>query len=1207
MTVWTLIRRSLRFHWRSHLGVVLGAAVGSAALIGALIVGDSVRESLRERALERLGWVEAAMDGGDRFFPQKLAERVSVINRGDQQALNSWNFDAVLKLPGTANRQDGTARANQVNVLGVGYWSFWQSTRITNARPNFALIPKNSVVLNEALAAQLRAQPGDEIILRLHKPSALSRDVPITPQSDNTVALRLKVHGIATAPYLGNFDLRVSQTPPLNAFLLINDLAPAVGLPEKANLILEGDFGTYRDAAPKLQQWWSFVRIHLPGYKPVSRHVPTKTAPLADWHLSWPPELADFSLQVRMVTNQGMVELRSDRIFLESTITAALSNLGTNRAKLQQIPPSAWLTRRPPTNALAPEQLAPLARPVLTYLVNQIRAGERATPYSMVTAAGEPWTPTDMRDDEILINDWLAEDLQLKAGDTLDLTYFLAESGAQLAERTNRFRVRGVVPLSGVHGDRTLMPEFPGLAKADSTHEWDAGFPLVHKIRDQDDEYWKKHRGTPKAFITLAAGQSMWANRFGNLTALRFPLPPGGDASDFQDKVANTFALNIAPESLGLQFLSVRAEALRAAAQSQDFGGLFIGFSFFLIGAALILMALLFRFGIEQRVTEIGTLLALGFPARRVRKLFLIEGAALAFVGSVIGAAGGVFYARAMLHGLTTVWRSATNTSALTFHATPGTLAVGVLSGTLVAVFTIWIVLRKQARQPARALLAGEWSAEFQFGAKACGINRPKWSSALRVCLRAPIIALASLAFTVITISWAYISGETSNPEFFFSAGSFALIAGLAGTAWLLERMVRRGATYATTSVGSSVLSVRSASRRKSRSVATVALLASGVFLIASIGAFRLDADANAWKRSSGTGGFALIGESTLPIIKDLNTKEGREALGLDEKILQGVLFVPFRVRDGDDASCLNLNRAQQPKLLGVPGDLLRGRFTFASLPNLRATGTTNLNDGWTALTYAGFQVTGSIVTPSIIDHTVPAIGDAASIQWALHKKLGDTLPYRDERGNDFDVRLVGSLANSILQGSLIIDQAVFTRLFPGVDGHRMFLIDCPSNALPQVSAELSRALQDYGFEVTPAAQRLAAFNAVQNTYLNTFQVLGGLGLLLGSAGLGIVVLRNVLERRGELALLIAVGFRRGRVQKLVLAEHAALLGLGLIIGVVSALVAILPSLLSPRSELPVQSLALTLGGVLLFGLISTWIATRLAVRGNLLEGLRNE
>ena len=231
--------------------------------------------------------------------------------------------------------------------------------------------------------------------------------------------------------------------------------------------------------------------------------------------------------------------------------------------------------------------------------------------------------------------------------------------------------------------------------------------------------------------------------------------------------------------------------------------------------------------------------------------------------------------------------------------------------------------------------------------------------------------------------------------------------------------------------------------------------------------------------KNSGLTSFALIGESTLPIVKDLNTKEGRAALGLDEKILQGVSFVPFRVRDGDDASCLNLNRAQQPKLLGVRPELLTERkaFSFAN------------KTSWDALD-AGAKGALPISLIPPIRPMDPAIGDAASIQWALHKKIGDTLPYRDERGNDFDVKLVGGLANSILQGSLIIDEAEFTRRFPGVSGYRMFFIDGPSNAVPQVSAELSRALQDYGFEVTPAAQRLAAFNAVQNTYLNTFQVL---------------------------------------------------------------------------------------------------------------------
>jgi ABC-type antimicrobial peptide transport system permease subunit len=237
----------------------------------------------------------------------------------------------------------------------------------------------------------------------------------------------------------------------------------------------------------------------------------------------------------------------------------------------------------------------------------------------------------------------------------------------------------------------------------------------------------------------------------------------------------------------------------------------------------------------------------------------------------------------------------------------------------------------------------------------------------------------------------------------------------------------------------------------------------------------------------------------------------------------------------------------------------------------------------------------------------IPAIGDDASITWAMRKKVGDTLDYTDERGNTFKVRIVASAANSILQGTLLIDERAFVEKFPGEAGYRMFLIDAPSKNVSEISGTLSRALRDVGLELTPASERLAAFNAVQNTYLNTFQILGGLGLLLGSAGLGIVVLRNVLERRGEFATLQAIGFHKRALRRLVLNEHTVLLGFGLAIGLVSAIVAILPNLLFARTGIPMVSLGILLGAILLCGLLSTFVATSLALRGELLKALRNE
>ncbi len=521
-----------------------------------------------------------------------------------------------------------------------------------------------------------------------------------------------------------------------------------------------------------------------------------------------------------------------------------------------------------------------------------------------------------------------------------------------------------------------------------------------------------------------------------------------------------------------------------------------------------------------------------------------------------------------MLWGLATVWRNAVGPSSLQFHATPATLVIGVFSGTVVAVLTIWLTLRKQARQPARELLGGEVQSP-----KSKARSRGAW-----------VAGGAGLAAAVI-VSWALVTGEKANAESFFSAGALVLVAGLGWAAAWFGRLAREAGAARLTLGG---LGVRGCARRRKRSLATVALLACGSFLIVSIGVFRLDANRDATKRTSGTGGFALIGESTMPVVKDLNTESGREFFGLGAGDLEGVNVVPFRVRAGDEASCLNLNRAQRPRLLGVRPELLAGRFTFASV----AKGL-DRREGWELLrgrsrrqealtresqmanrqspiaesgrTSAGTNNTALRTPHSALAEEIPAIGDANAIEWALGKEIGDTIDYVDEQGRAFKVRLVGAVANSILQGSLLIDEAEFVKRFPGESGYRMFLIDTPSNAVSQVSATLSRALQDVGLELTPAAERLNAFNAVQNTYLGTFQVLGGLGLLLGSAGLGVVVLRNVLERRGELGLLAAVGFRRRALQRMVLSEHGVLLCLGLGIGIVAAAVAVLPAILVAR------------------------------------------
>jgi len=88
---------------------------------------------------------------------------------------------------------------------------------------------------------------------------------------------------------------------------------------------------------------------------------------------------------------------------------------------------------------------------------------------------------------------------------------------------------------------------------------------------------------------------------------------------------------------------------------------------------------------------------------------------------------------------------------------------------------------------------------------------------------------------------------------------------------------------------------------------------------------------------------------------------------------------------------------------------------------------------------------------------------------------------------------------------------------------------------------------------------------------------------------------------------MLAMGFHRSELQKLLLSEHGVLLAIGLAIGIISAAVAVLPALLSPGRQLPYLSLAATLAAVLFNGVLWTWLATRYALRGDLMKALRNE
>jgi putative ABC transport system permease protein len=807
------------------------------------------------------------------------------------------------------------------------------------------------------------------------------------------------------------------------------------------------------------------------------------------------------------------------------------------------------------------------SRGILTYFVNSIRTGDRSTPYSFVSAPGSPLVPQDMSDVEIVVNEWLAEDLGAKPGDRIELTYFVLGPFRKLEKRSTAFTLRAVVPLEGPAADPTLMPDFPGLADVDNCSDWDPAIPVdLKKIRDKDEKYWDDHRGTPKAFVTLKAAQKMWANEWGRLTAVRFQQ----EDAPMEEEISKKFP----PDLFGLRFRDVRAEAEKAGASGVDFSQLFLGLSFFLIVAALLLTGLLFALGAQDRASETGLLLAVGFTRKKIARLHLREGFLLVLLGSLLGTGGGVLYNHGVLAALATLWRGAVGTETIAAHVRLASLAIGAGSGMACGLAVLWVVLRRMTRRTVRALQTDD---------EASIRKRKRWAWIALVLFASCLAASLGVVFTQDPGRGRAAAGA------FAGAGSLLLLSGLSLCGAAVLRLAS-GTESSTPRLWT--LGIRRASRRPFRSLAVIAVLACGVFLVVAVGANRHDLRKETDDRASGTGGFAFFGETALPLFENPDSAEGRKETGLDDPELADARIVPLRLRDGDDASCLNLNRVPSPRILGVDPRALTERraFTFTrTLPGI------DPGEAWKAL------------DEPLEDGAVPGVADENVIVWGLGKKVGDTLLYTDEAGREFPVRLVGALANSVFQGHVLISDAAFRERFPSVQGARVLLVDVAAAKREQAKDGLLKGLEDRGLVLQDATARLAAFQTVENTYLDIFMLLGGLGLILGSAGLGVVVARNVLERRGELALLRAVGFHRHTLHRLVLWEHAFLFLAGFAVGVIAALLAVVPALSSPGASIPFATLGVLLGGLAASGLAWTTGAAWFALRGDLMPALRDE
>ncbi|MGE3316672.1 MAG: FtsX-like permease family protein, partial [Planctomycetaceae bacterium] len=609
MSALRLIFRSLFFYWRQNLAMLAGVSAATAVIGGALVVGDSVRGSLRQMSLVRLGRVDHAVST-QRFFREVLADELE--QNPDFRSVFSQAAPA-LSLMGSLERTEGETvhRVGRVQIYGV-------DERLWNLLEHGSLAAPGGreILFNRRVADQLQvsnSSGGSEptsVTLTIELPADIPRDALLGERDSASREIDFTLRDVLSDELgAARFDLNPSQQLPLVAYVPLGTLQESLdlakvnpsrrnptGMPARVNSLFVASRSTdaAKDAAAEARALTDFLAKSI--------------------------SLEDVDLRIKEHAGRGYFSLESNRQILEDS-----------------------LSRKAETTA---EGLRLRTSPVLVYLANELANARQAAKFSMYSvvaginpgdlnespfgpfAAAAKFDLSTLKPDEILINDWLAADLDVKPGDEIALAYHVVGSHGELPEKSQTFRVAAILPLDDpAVADIGFTPEVKGITDAKTFRDWDQPFPMkLDRITKRDEDYWDKHKTTPKGFVLLSRAQELWGSRYGRLTSLRVAAMEGKSAAETARDFTAQFLGALTPEETGLAFRAVKAEGLRAATGSNDFSMLFIGFSFFLILSAAILVGLLFRLGIERRAANIGLLSAVGIPPRSVGRIILGEG-----------------------------------------------------------------------------------------------------------------------------------------------------------------------------------------------------------------------------------------------------------------------------------------------------------------------------------------------------------------------------------------------------------------------------------------------------------------------------------------------------------------------------------------------------------------------------------------------------
>src|SRR3989440_6064216 len=712
---------------------------------------------------------------------------------------------------------------------------------------------------------------------------------------------------------------------------------------------------------------------------------------------------------------------------------------------------------------------------------------------------------------------------------------------------------------------------------------------LARVVRDAGNA---EYEGRAILFMDLSRAQAAF-NESGAINLIRVSNVGGvADGVAYSDRVTHDLRLSITTRNLALLVQTVKADDIASALQvGRDATDLFLVMGAFGILAGVLLIVNIFVMLAEERKPELGVARAVGFLRSDLLTTFALEGTFYAVVAAALGALAGLglgyvmvyFFDRLVPHGDVVV----------TFHFDPASVLTAFVAGTALTWVTIllasWRVSRLNIVRAIRDLpdpgtpqrsrdvliagvavaLGGLALTAWGFAADT-GIGKIPGPPVLAIGLgvTAASRGWARIALTlasVFNLAWilspvGLLNQRTDNVSVAFVMTGIILVgSGILIAVFNVSEVLRALLRRASRGVGRPVLTtaVSYPTEKRFRTGMTVAMFALILFMVTLISMVQglQAASLDTFVRQQ-SGGYDVIAYTT-SYGEIQNFRQMLQQNFSDHLFLGGWSGVSSASVLPAKVQSVGGNRSYDYTLWGVDNFLLRSNgYGFTSFLPSYVNESTGLREAlttresvWLSLRYNH--------TLAIVDRSAAGPNQFVPDESRLRVVPGDRIRAFDAAGHAVDLTIVGVLEQALqFTSGVFVDQDVVRAVFPAQERYTAYFFQMdPTADVGAFRADLERVFFPYGLQTIDIREEIGpAFDASQQV-LTLMEAYLGIGLLVGIAGLAVITLRAVVERRTQIGALRAIGFTRRMVLSVFLLEIALIAVLGVGIGVALGIV----------------------------------------------------